>query len=269
VWSTSLFLVGHFTHAGFGCGGQTQTDPATKAFFNASIVCVVGNGKSTLFWSDPWLEGKSLANLMPELVEATTAGLYTDSGMPTHGGIGVDSWRQGCTFRTILSQYLHLRQRLQDRNLSQDEDWVLWCWSTSGQYSARSAYQAMFVGQTAILGAKEIWKTKAPSKYKFFLWLLVLDMCWTAVRHQRHGLQDSETCVLCDQEVETYGHIAVHCVFTREVWVQVLSGFGWQALAPTDQFGLAPWWLQVRKSIARVAEGLRLCGSPRCLVSLA
>jgi hypothetical protein len=33
--------------------------------------------------------------------------------------------------------------------------------------------------------------------------------------------------------------------------VQVVSGFGWQALAPTDQSGLAPWWLQVRKSIAR------------------
>jgi hypothetical protein len=30
-----------------------QADPATEAFFNASIVCVVGNGETTLFWTDP------------------------------------------------------------------------------------------------------------------------------------------------------------------------------------------------------------------------
>jgi hypothetical protein len=33
----------------------------------------MGNEKSTLFWSDPWLEDKSFVNLMPELVEAVPA----------------------------------------------------------------------------------------------------------------------------------------------------------------------------------------------------
>jgi hypothetical protein len=103
VWSTSLFLVGHFTHAGFGCGGQTQTDPATKAFFNASIVCVVGNGKSTLFWSDPWLEGKSLANLMPELVEAVPARLRRRHMVASawihgvKGALSIPFFRNTCT----------------------------------------------------------------------------------------------------------------------------------------------------------------------------
>jgi hypothetical protein len=83
VLSTSLFLAGHFAHAGFGlrqtdpvrswAGLPCQTDPATEIFFNASIVYVVGNEKSTLFWSDPWLEDKSFVNLMPELVEAVPA----------------------------------------------------------------------------------------------------------------------------------------------------------------------------------------------------
>jgi hypothetical protein len=43
-----------------------------------------------------------------------------------------------------------------------------WCWTTSGKYSASSAYNAMFIGQTGVLGAKELWKVKAPNKCRFF-----------------------------------------------------------------------------------------------------
>jgi hypothetical protein len=32
-------------------------DAATSAFFNASFSCKVKNGKSILFWDDPWLQG--------------------------------------------------------------------------------------------------------------------------------------------------------------------------------------------------------------------
>jgi hypothetical protein len=65
-----------------------------------------------------------------------------------------------------------------------------------------SAYQSMFVGQFVVLGTKEIWKVKASGKCKFFLWLLVLDRCWTAERRHRHGLHDSALCALSTQEVE-------------------------------------------------------------------
>jgi hypothetical protein len=101
----------------------------------------------------------------------------------------------------------------------------------------------MFVGQFVVLGAKKIWKVKAPSKRKFFLWLLVLDRCWTAEHRRRHGLQDSVPCALYAQEVETSDHLAAGCVFTREVWFQVLSCFGWQVLASANPPGFAPWWL--------------------------
>jgi hypothetical protein len=36
-------------------------DAATTAFFLASIRCTVGNSVATLFWSNPWLEGQSIA----------------------------------------------------------------------------------------------------------------------------------------------------------------------------------------------------------------
>jgi hypothetical protein len=47
-------------------------------------------------------------------------------------------------------------------------DTVCWCWTEDQNYSSTSAYGAMFIGSVKPLGAKEIWKTNALSKVKFF-----------------------------------------------------------------------------------------------------
>jgi hypothetical protein len=78
----------------------------------------------------------------------------------------------------------------------------------------------------------------------------VLDRCGTADRKRRHGLQDSTSCALYAQEVETADHFTAACVFTREVWFQILNCFGWQALTSVDPQGFTSWWLKVRKCVA-------------------
>jgi len=46
---------------------QIQVHPAVKAFFRVAIVLEVGNGKNTIFWTDRWLHGQSLDQLVPTL----------------------------------------------------------------------------------------------------------------------------------------------------------------------------------------------------------
>jgi len=96
-------------------------------------------------------------------------------------------------------------------------DRFIWRWTTDGTYSASSAYRAFFIGMSFLRGAKELWKARAPSKCKFFFWLLLHDRLWTAARRMRHGLQDGDVCALCDQEQETARHLAGECVFAQEV----------------------------------------------------
>jgi len=38
-----------------------------KAFFAVAIISEVGNGEHTLFWTDRWLHGQSIAELAPQL----------------------------------------------------------------------------------------------------------------------------------------------------------------------------------------------------------
>jgi hypothetical protein len=93
------------------------------------------------------------------------------------------------------------------------------------QYSMLSAYGAMFVGSSRPLGAKQIWKTSAPPRVKFFFRLVMHGHCWTAHKRRRHGLQESDACIICDQAVETMDHIILGCVFGREVWASCLRRF--------------------------------------------
>ncbi|GJM91711.1 hypothetical protein PR202_ga08115 [Eleusine coracana subsp. coracana] len=55
------------------------------------------------------------------------------------------------------------------------EDRHYWRLCTSGQYSAQSAYSHLFLGTTQFGPWKRTWRTWAPGKCKFFLWLVVHD----------------------------------------------------------------------------------------------
>jgi hypothetical protein len=74
---------------------------------------------------------------------------------------------------------------------------------------------------------------KAPSKCHFFTWLLLLGRCWTSQHLQRHDLQNSMPCALCSQCDEHIDHLAVSCVYNRQVWFSVLNRTRWQQITPT------------------------------------
>jgi hypothetical protein len=85
----------------------------------------------------------------------------------------------------VLAQYVQVYQCLQAVQLTPAvEDTLHWRWSTDGVYSSRSAYAALLLGQSAVLGNKELWKTKAPNKCRFFIWLALLGRCWTVERRR-------------------------------------------------------------------------------------
>jgi hypothetical protein len=49
---------------------EVQVHPKAVAMFDFSVQAVVGDGATILFWMDKWIQGKSIADLVPELVAA-------------------------------------------------------------------------------------------------------------------------------------------------------------------------------------------------------
>jgi hypothetical protein len=115
----------------------------------------------------------------------------------------------------ILVQYLHLRQQLDDVALDHEvDDRIIQKWSSTGQYSTSSAYQLMFLNQSALLGAKETWKVRASNGYTFFFWLAIQDRCWTSESLSHHGFWNNGLCALCRQCDESINHLVLGCVHT-------------------------------------------------------
>lgn len=130
-------------------------------------------------------------------------------------------------------------------------DTFSWRLTPDGAYSSASAYGAMFLGSSRPLGAKEIWKTSAPPKVRFFFWLVMHGRCWTAERRHRHGLQDSGSCIFCDQLPETMDHLLIGCNYSKEVWSIFLSKLHLQDVVTVQEEMVMAWWLRTRKGVIK------------------
>ncbi|WVZ77498.1 hypothetical protein U9M48_025357 [Paspalum notatum var. saurae] len=202
-----------------------------RAFFDASVVVQIGNGRRTFFWLDRWLGGKKIAELVPVL--AASIPRRTACSLTVAEGLQDRLWIRGITGGltvTIITEYLRLWTLLEEVQLQGDaEDRVIWKWSADGKYSTSSAYKALHLGSVALPGSELIWRSWLPLRVKIFLWLAFRRRHWTADRRRRHGLDARELCWLCEGEPETCDHLLFRCRFAR------MSCGSWAALQGSEQ----------------------------------
>ena len=233
---------------------STGEEQSVQAMFQASIFVELGNGQKALFWSDRWLQGKSLIDIAPCLYNAVnnTARKKRTVAQALQGDQWIGDIAGALTVQVIL-EYLKVWDLTREIVLAEErDDRICWKWTQDGSFSTSSAYRAFFIGQHPTEGAPILRKARAPAKCKFFIWLVIHDRCWTADRCRRHGLQDDDSCALCAQLPETINHLLIGCSFSREVWFRVLLGVGWVSIAPTiHTVSLVAWWTDVRKRIQK------------------
>jgi hypothetical protein len=118
----------------------------------------------------------------------------------------------------IITEYIQLWDLVHGFQLQPEvHDSHYWRLSSSGQYSAKSGYESLFMGATLFKPCNRIWKTWAPPKCMIFLWLVSHKRYWAADQLERRGLPHPEKCPLCDQENEDIDHLLVLYVFARQV----------------------------------------------------
>ena len=134
-------------------------------------------------------------------------------------------------------------------------DQFRWKLTQDGSYSSKSAYAAFFEGSIKFGSWRRIWKTWAPPRCKFFIWLVFHNRVWTADRLAKRNLPHPEKCPLCDQEDETINHLIVGCVFARQVWSLVFQHLGLSQLDPQPSVTrFSGWW---KRSSAAVPKEVR------------
>jgi hypothetical protein len=220
--------------------------------FAASTYMVVGDGESALFWEDRWLDGRSIKEMAPEVYALVPK--RRRKARTVREALVARSWIPnivGAPSALALWQYVQLWGRLRDTQLSAGPDRLVWRWTTDDQYSASSCYDTLFQGAVISSSWKLNWKSWAPPRVKFFIWLACLDRCWTGERLARRGLPHAPTCPLCDQSVETMSHLLTGCSFSRTVWFEVLSWIRSTSGPPTVEGDFAEWWSQAVRTAPR------------------
>jgi hypothetical protein len=222
--------------------------------FSISVISVVDDGARTCFWTDRWLHGQSIKELAPTLIKSVPKRAL--NCRTVRDAVHDLRWVrdiQGALSAQALFEYFLLLDILDGFQLSPE------CRiSTAGHHlhqvpSHQNQHtNIFFVGSIHFEPAKRVWKSWAPPRCKFLIWLALLNRCWTADRLAHRGLDHPDHCPLCDQEDETIQHILTSCVFAREIWFRVLSLVGLQQLTPSqDDFVFQEWW---RLALTRVSE---------------
>ena len=205
-----------------------ERDSVVDAMFHASTYIELGDGRKALFWEDRWLQGKSIAEIAPCLY--ASVGSQVKKVRTVDQALIGDSWTRdisGALTVQVILDYLLIWDMTRGVQLSDDRaNRLCWKWTADKTFSTASAYQAFFIGQHPVEGARLLRKARAPPKCKFFIWLVLHDRCWTAARRRRHGLQDDDSCALCEQSQETIDHLLINCPFSRELWFNFASWVG-------------------------------------------
>lgn len=213
-----------------------------QKFFDISTYTVIGNGRSTAFWTGRWVNGQAIKDIAPSLITFVRNRDLTSSkvadALPNRawvrqivGGITVAAMRE----------YLHVWDLVSQVHLTNEDDRLVWRWANDGAYSSKSAYRALHMTSQPIHGCSRIWETWAPLRVKIFLWLAIRRRHWTADRRRRHGLETDDNCYLCDQQPESMDHILTSCPYSRQVWWNILTVLGVNA-AQIGGGSMIDWW---------------------------
>jgi hypothetical protein len=182
-----------------------QVPENVRALFSVAMQTELGDGKSTLFWSDRWLHGQKITDIAPRLVAAVPRKRINKRTV--YEALMTSRWIsdiQGALTVGIIAEFLHLWDVLLTVQLQPDiSDNHFWRLAAQGKYSAKAAYENFLLGAAGFAPYQKIWKTWAPAKCRFFLWLVAHKKCWTADRLACHGMDHPDKCPMCDQEEET------------------------------------------------------------------
>ena len=202
---------------------------------------------------------------MCEMNQLTTSNLWSgtivpilftfvrDSGITVATALSNHRWVrdiQGGISTQAMAEYLKLWDMVADTQLAPGQaDAAVWRCTKDGVFSVKSAYQLYFMANTSFACAKPIWKSKAPMKCKFFMWLVVHRRCLTADNLARRGWPHNNLCQLCLSEKEDCTHLFVHCRYTQQTWLQLRNWARADFLIPGGNFqSTEDWWLAARKS---------------------
>ncbi|KAM0844555.1 hypothetical protein ACQ4PT_056959 [Festuca glaucescens] len=182
----------------------------------------IGDGRRTSFWRDCWLPGGALCNSRRILFTHTTCPEATVARVMLQG---IDSILVPRLTAAGERELESLADALAAVTLSSspDERRLFLCAAPKAKLSTGALYKLCRFGGVVSPHADFIWGSHAPSRFKFFAWLLVQSRVHTrdTLLRKRILAVAEAGCPLCDAPLETTSHMAFHCPTAASLWTAI------------------------------------------------
>lgn len=129
-------------------------------------------------------------------------------------------------------------EQVQQATFYNQPDEIVWCWTTDGIYSVKSAYSIQCSVSFSWFDGNSISKAHAEGKAK----IVCLAFGSDQQTNLRLGMYLWSKCLLCDLGQALVTHLCLQCTFTTEVWFLVRSWKGIAFQVPTDNASVGDWW---------------------------
>lgn len=111
-----------------------KTVREVQAFFRASTYTIIGDGRTALFWTDRWIHGEGVQDIAPCLFQLVP--MQARRRQSVREALTNRQWVRTITggfSRTALEEYLALWNILEEFNLNDQPDRLIWRWMDSGR----------------------------------------------------------------------------------------------------------------------------------------
>jgi hypothetical protein len=141
----------------------------------------------------------------------------------------------------LLNQWDELIQIASGIELTEEEDAIIWQYSSNGKFSVQTLYaiindMGVWQGYTPV-----VWKIRVSSKIHIFLWLLGRNKVFTRDNLAKRRDVDGVSCLFC-LEAESSEHLFFKCYVASCVWERIADVLN--TVVVRDFESLAKWWIR-------------------------
>ncbi|CAN1730820.1 Putative ribonuclease H protein At1g65750 [Linum perenne] len=179
----------------------------------------IGDGRSTKFWTDRWVDSGVLLIDHALNLQGVNASICVADFCSTNG-----DWNSDLIF-SVLPMNIALQvigMTPPRNNIGQDS--FIWGLEPNGKFTVRSAYQLLTDSSSVLMDPiwNRIWRWNGPNKIKHFLWLATHNRLLTNEERSRRHLTNQVACSRCSLQTESLSHVLLDCHFALQVWAKTL-----------------------------------------------
>ncbi|GJU23916.1 RNA-directed DNA polymerase, eukaryota [Tanacetum coccineum] len=182
----------------------------------------MGNGESTTFWEDRWLEGSVLKDIFPRLY-------VLETNKKVSVGDKLKDFRLDSSFRRKARggieqvQYEELSDMVNSISLTPKNDRYVWSLSNSGDFSVASFRKVIDENRYPGGRSRTRWVKYVPIKVNVTAWKIKMDALPTRLNISRRGMDiQSLSCPICDCGVESSSHLFFQCNLDATIQAHVI-----------------------------------------------